>query len=103
MRIVRSVTTGFALCAIPCLLFASCVASRQAPRPAAEGDGATLRPLGRHEKIRFFFSQWHHFKGVLTHEQLMSSLAKVGASAFADWGCNEDRARAAHAHGIHYF
>ena len=33
----------------------------------------------------------------------MSNLQEVGATVFADWGCREQRARAARENGIHYF
>ena len=63
-----------------------------------------LAPLGRREKIRFFWTQWRHFNaGGVSDEQLMASLAKVGANVFADGGFRPKRARLAHAHGIHYF
>ena len=68
---------------------------------SAPTDSPIPPPIGEREKIRFFFSQWHHFK--IGDDALMSNLQKVGATIFADWGCSDGRARAAHEHGIRYF
>lgn len=72
---------------------------------AGAGESPSALPqVGKGEKIRFFFSQWHHFaQGGVSDEELMSSLGKVGATVFVDWGCNPQRGELAHKYGIKYY
>ena len=69
--------------------------------PAADNDVSALPPIGQKEKIRFFWSQWWHFK--MPIEQTMANLQRVGATVFADWQPAPERAKQAHDHGIRYF
>ena len=69
--------------------------------PGPGRDARSLPPIGQREKIRFFWSQWWHFK--TSNEELMSNLERVGATVFADWSPNPERAKLAHASGIRYF
>ena len=105
-RIDKTFRTSFVIglsCAAALAVSSACVLCAEPPVGASRGRGK-LPALGRHEKIRFFFTQWWHFRnGGVSDEELMAGLAKVGASVFADLGYNEKRAELAHANGIRYF
>ena len=91
------------LCAAALAVASVCAVGAEPPASAPHGR-RKLPALGRHEKMRFFFTQWWHFrKGGVSDEELMASLAKVGATVFVDGAYRPKRAELAHANGIRYF
>ena len=62
--------------------------------------------VGKHEKIRYGFSQWNHFgDGGVGEEEFISSLKNVGLTVLAGNPGDEGRrwSEIAHRHGIRYY
>lgn len=72
----------------------------------ASPDPSSLPVVGRHEKIRYGFAQWNHFRdGGVSDEQLIASLGNVGLNVLVANPGDEGRrwSAIAHEHGIRFY